>query len=72
MSTKEKSIIVEFSGKKSDGKGWSEIFHEVNVKALKILVVENGLTVGVDKISMHSELERALEGSIDLCRKIFC
>ena len=72
MTTEGKNIhIIEFLGKKRDWKSWLEKhLSQGKWKGYKKLWVGNGFTVGVDKIPMQSEFERALEGSTDLDKKV--
>ena len=72
MSKKEKSICtIEFLGKKADWKSWSEKFLSCGKqKGYMMLLVISGSTSGMDKIPTQDKNKNALEGDIDLNKKI--
>ena len=72
MSNKEKSIPnIEFSGKKTGGYRLSEKFLSCGKwKGYKKLLVSYWSTTGVDKIHTQDEYKNALDGDIDLDKKI--
>ena len=72
MSDEKQSIhIIEFLGKKTDWESWSKkLLLHGKQKGYKKLLVNSRSMSGVDKIPMLDEYENALEGDMDLNKKI--